>query len=336
MLLTKITIVLVFLSAGLGSQRALLIFGQQTAAAKKTQRTPTVLEPASSKQLQVPQFGSFGNAQCDNDGNLFYHLDTEGYSGNLVMKLSPRTETPILFHLPPEFASKMSFMDFSVTPESSIAFLAQSTDGNFVFKFDQDGSLKGRVQLDTPERLFPDLFAIAENGVVFISGHFDSGASEHSRGKGYAALFESSGSLRKELQGSGEGVDLKMVSKVLQAGAVAVREDGSFYFLRSQDVLVVSQSGSLRRIPFVKPDPEQIPADIKLSGGLMSIALRKKVAGYLTWSALVLNDSTGEVFGYYTVSKESGNNNVCFLGRDGFIFQTVQDQKIKLLTVPLR
>lgn len=333
---SAVLIVFSLLTAGPGS-KAPLVYAQQRIANGGTQPVPTTLEPSSSKVLQVPPFGSYGNAQCDSNGNLYFHLDSQGYSGSLIMKLTPSTETPTLFHLPGEFASKMSFMDFSITPDASLAMLEQSTDGIFIFHFDEDGSMKEKTKLETPEHLVPDHFAMADNGVIFLNGHFFSDAPMSLRGKGYAALFEPSGKVRKDLRGSAEDVDLKSKSTALQSGAAAVSEDGTFYFLRSKDIIIISQSGTLRRISFTNPDLAQTATDIKLSGALMSVDLRKSdAAGQLSWSSLVLNESTGEVYGYYKATKEAGVNDACFLGRDGYTFQTIEDGKVKLVSVPLR
>lgn len=337
MWVAEIAISLVLLAAGLASGDPLVGGEKQIEKKQTAQIAEKLLQTASSKQLQVPQFGSYGNAQCDSDGNLFFRLDSEGYSGSLVMKLSPSSETPTLFRLPAEFASKVAFLEFSVTPQGSVAFLDESTDGHFVFRFDDGGKMKEQIQLETPKYLAPSHFGMAENGAMFLSGYFDDDAPEALRGQGYAALFEASGNLRKELQGSGENVEPKSSGKELPSGDVAVSADGSFYFLRSHDVLVVSQSGNLRRVGFTNLDPEQTATNIGVSGGLISVTLRKRTAdNRLTWNSLVIDDSTGEVFGYYAIPKEVGNKSVCFSRSDGYLFQTAQDGKVKLVTVPLR
>jgi hypothetical protein len=250
-----------------------------------------------------------------------------------VMKLVPSTESPTLYKLPPD-SGDLSFLEFSVTPEGTVSFLEEGIDGHFVFRFDSDGKVKERIRLDTPKNLSPERFAMTENGVAMLS---DDEAPRTSRGKGYAAIFNPSGELRKELKGSGEDVDLGSVGKSVPAGDVSVGSNGNFFFLRSKDVLVISQSGDTRTIQFEKPDPTLTPREIQLSDGLISIVLRKHdKQGNLTWNSLILDDPTGELTGFYAVPPEAGNISVCFTRKDGYIFERVENGNIKLLTVPLR
>lgn len=300
----------------------------------------SVLNSSSSKILQVPPFGFYGLAQCDNDGNLFFHIDQTGqFDTSNILKLSSGSAAPTIYKIPEGLPEKATFVAFAVSPKGRVWILADTRGGHvYVFGFDSGGKMSTQIKLDLPDHLSTEDFAVSDEGIVLLSGHFNKAAGEEHGGKPYIALFDASGKLRKALNEPLASVDLAEIGTTHHEGSAVFAEDGNLYFVHSQAILAVSQSGMVvKRIIYKKPDPELIATRVVLSGGLLSIWLRKKNPdGTVFYKFLVVNASTGEPFALYTPAKELGSNAVCFSRSEGFTFYSVQDGHIKLNGATLR
>jgi hypothetical protein len=302
---------------------------------------PRVLRGSSSQPLGVPPFGAYDNAYCDNDRNLFFHIgaETASFNKGVIMKLAPNSQMPTLYQLPGEFSGKIGFLEFFVTPSGSVWLLEEAPDGTiYAFGFDSDGSMASRSRLDAPEHLRAADFVVSEHGVTLLGGYFNNDAPENLRGKTYLALFEKSGKLRKEIkQESIQDVDLKDITKKLHDGGVGVGPEGNFYFLHSNEILVISEYGDVvRRLSFRRPAKDATATKIDLSDGALSIHFVKpNKDGPLLTQFLLLDSATGEPFALYEPSDELGNNCVCFSHRDGYTFFRIENGKVKLVSAPL-
>jgi hypothetical protein len=150
------------------------------------------------------------------------------------------------------------FHYFSVTPSGKVWFLDDTTDGSLdTFGFDSDGEMESQARLDTPGHFWPDDFAVAENGTIFLAGHFGIDAPKLQQGKRFAGIFAKSGKLLTEVKLADlEDIDLNR-PLLGSGGTVAVGIDGNFYFLRPGQIDVLSQSGELTRtVRFEKPSPD--------------------------------------------------------------------------------
>ena len=119
-------------------------------------------------------------------------------------------------------------------------------------------------------------------------------------------------------------------------GDIVTSSDGNAYFLKDDSVVVLSERGYIARtIPFVKPDPEEVPDQVSVSGGLLAIDLVKvdtKHQGHSQF--LVLYAVTGEPYGSYET--DNGIGYVCFLGKEGFLIEKSDGSVTKLLEEPLQ
>ena len=303
--------------------------------------SPRVLRASSSQVLGVPPFSAYGNAYCDNAKNLFFHVagETNSYNAGVIMKLAPSSQMPTLYQLPREFSGKIGFLEFFVTPSGAVWFLEEASDGPlYVIGFASVGSMATRSRLDAPEHLRAEDFVVSKNGVTLLAGYFDKDAPKNLRGKSYIALFEKSGKLRKEIKADSiQDVDLKEIAKKLHNGAVTVGPEGNFYFLHSNEILVISEYGDVvRRLSFSRPYKDVTAVKVHLSGSVLSIQFVKpNKDGLLLTQFLRLDSATGQPFALYEPSDELGNNCVCFSHRDGYTFFRIENGKVKLVSAPL-
>ena len=273
-------------------------------------------------------FSFFAETQCDKNGNLFFHTDDGLYTRTEIVRISSDGAEGQKFTLSGKYADirEAAFTSFSVTPDGDLYVLAWGEPGEpkaHLFRFDDDGTMKNPSTLDVPENIVPlDLVAWDDQSVLF-TGYYDEKASKNLAGKQYAALFDATGKLRKELKLSLPDVDLASVGQKLREGGAARSEDDKLYLLEPKDVIIATSTGELlRRISFNKPDPESVVSNIRVSGSLISI-------GFLALSdngnvvkkeLLVLDATTGEPFGLYQPAPELGTDEVCFSSNEGYTF----------------
>jgi hypothetical protein len=300
---------------------------------------PRILVSSSQHPVQVPVFVSFEN-HCDGDGNLYFHLDKGDYSRTEILFLSADGQYGRTFKLSDKFSdsAKFGFANFSVTPSGDPYLLAWG--GQFyLFGFDSNGSMRNPVTLQVPEHVDNDKLLVFESGVSLFYGFYNDAAPNKLKGSSYVALFDSSGRLRKELNGSvsdrlpdaGQPGDL-------HDGAVAVGDDGNAYVLTSRAITTISEAGELvRRVVFKKPDPRTLALNIYVSGGSVVIGLGKVEDGRLTRKDfLLVEPSTGKPFGLYEPAPEIGFDDVCFSRQEGFTFLRTEKAQRTLVRVPLR
>jgi len=91
-------------------------------------------------------------------------------------------------------------------------------------------------------------------------------------------------------------------------------------------------------MPFKKPGPELIASRIDVSGGLLDVELAKSqgMGKPVDIQFLVMNASTADRMGLYESGPELGDLMLCFTRSSGFDFLGTKDEKIMLLSAPLR
>jgi hypothetical protein len=282
-----------------------------------------VLVSSSSHLLEVPSFGFYGHAQCDKDSNLFFHSDTTPFNHGTVLKLKSGSWEPTLFEIQQNASEKMIFEAFSVTPSGQVWQIGETTKSQFLFAFTSDGEMTSRTKLEMAENVFVQDFAVSDRGTTLVAGYFDSTADAELQGKPYIALFDHSGHLLKRFTEPFEQIDVASEGGKIHAGHAVFADDGSFYILHEQTILVLSESGSLiHRIKFDKPDKAASPTNIAISGGMAAIWLtyvdkKKKI----TQQFLVLDLQIQEPLALYTPAPElSDSGAMCFSRKDGFEF----------------
>jgi hypothetical protein len=189
---------------------ALLFFS--TLEAGDNSATSRVLVPSSSHLLEVPSFGYYGNAQCDKDGNLFFHSNSTIFNQAAVLKLSAGSWEPTIFKISADFLDNTAFEQFSVSPSGTLWLLGESKD-HYIYTFSSDGQMTGRTRLEVPDHLNLEDFAVSDRGTSLVAGYFDSKADAPVRGTTYVALLDHSGRLLHRFNEPYEAVDLSTVGK---------------------------------------------------------------------------------------------------------------------------
>lgn len=302
--------------------------------------SPTTLQESSATKLSVPKFSFADPPQCDDDGDVFFHLYSGSWRATSIFELTQDANKSLVYKLPADLAKAVAFEGFAVSPSGELHVLGQIREGSkdsdaheYVFTFsDSDGSMTDKVKLDTPPYLLADAFTVLGGGATLFSGHFLEGAST---GQRYTALFDASGRLSRVLNTLG-----KVSEGAFLGTAATVGKDGYAYLVHDSEVLEISPGGdTARHVPFINPDPGSSPVGLKVSGGLISVTLSKVGKDHMIQSSyLVLDAAIGDVRSYYVPAKELGNVMVCFSQVRGYSFlhRTSDGNALEIITAALR
>jgi len=299
-----------------------------------------VLVSSSSKLLGVPSFGYWGHAQCDRDGNLFFHTDANIFDDAIILKLSASSWESTFFKATMD-NKRLYYGGFSVSPSGQLWILGNNGHldrEQYIFAFDSDGKMTSMTKLDVPSGLEVEDFAVSDRGVALISGFFGTNAVQDLHGQTFVGLFQPSGKLLRRLNGGLGTVDLGNVHKSLHSGAAIFGEDGYLYLLHDRTILVISESGTLvRTVKFDKPNRDAVSTKIAVSGGWIAIWLTEhNEKSQIKERLLVLDSQTEEPYALYSPPAGVNGNAMCFNRKDGFEFYGVQDGRVKLTTAALR
>ena len=298
--------------------------------------SPRILHADSSRPLQAPSFGSLGEERCSAAGHVFLDVDVPPSISGAILDISSdgsRSRT----YAPLQMASAdLQVKDFAVSPSATLYELFQSAQATLLVEVDSDGSAKHRINLEVPAHVEERWMVVFDDGVVLFSGFFTRSAAAELRGKSYAALFQSSGNLIRQLSGYPD-VDIAALSKKPLDGWITIGQDGNAYILSADKITVLSESGQVqRRLSFTKPDPEAAATRVDYSDGLLAIYLTKSGADHqITMKYLVLYADTGEIFGYYQPLADLGPA-MCFSRQDGFTFRRFEKGQSKIVNALLQ
>jgi len=302
---------------------------------------PTILRESSVQKLDVPSFSSWDATPCDSHGNLYYRPvpPNNDYNASVLRELDPKSQFPTVFQLPTSLATTSALMYVSVAASGRVRFLNQLKNLKYaVFGFDDDAQFKSEADLELPDEMRPNRFLVAEDGVILVGGYYPKSAPKQLQGKTYLALFEKDGKLRKEITGANlTDLDLAAAAGKMIEAVTAVGPEG-FYYLQGQEILVISEWGELvRHINVKRPRGTTGALRMDISEGLISIEFYEKdEKGFLKPTFLVLDASSGDVYGLYKPSDDLGTVVVCFTRAKGYVFSRTVDGKINLLTAALR
>lgn len=300
---------------------------------------PRPLRASTVKKLEVPAFATFGQTHCDETLAMYDHLASGSYGQTTILRTALSGTESTLYKLPAEFAEVTAFTDFFVTSEGKLTVLVEDQQGHSVrFDFDSDGNVSSHTQLELTEQVAADKIAVFPTGVMLFSGHYRRTAPPEQAGKRFVGLFQVSGKLLRKLNTNDMGdIDLNPPSHHIPEGALTVGKDGYAYLLTSNLVYVISPSGRIeRKIAFAKPAREFSAVQLQYSEGLLVISFVKEGKPEAIFQYLVVNASNGEPLGLYEPTGETGNNNVCFSRRDGFLFLTITNNRLNIITAPLQ
>lgn len=304
-----------------------------------SQLSPRPLKASAVKKLEVPPFGAFGQTHCDDDLSMYDHLATGSYKKTIILRTALSGNESTLYKLPEEFSDSTAFTDFSVTPDGQVTALVEDQQGHSVrFDFDSEGKVSSHAQLALPDQVAGDKIAVFPNGTMLFSGHYRRGAPPDLKGKRYLGLFQSSGKLLRKVNEPGMGdIDLDPPAHHIAEGAITIGKDANAYLLTTDKIYVISASGQIqKKILVAKPDGGFSAMGMQYSDGLLVVSFAKQGKTEALFQYLVVNASTGEPLGLYQPTEETGNNNVCFSRREGFLFVTVKDDRLNLITAPIR
>lgn len=314
-----------------GMLLATAVFGQSLPDAR-------VLQPGTVRNLTVPNFSFYGEPMCDQDGNVFFHLDTGRYSDVELFKLSRAADRGTTFK-PSEEHKKPVFNSFAVSPSGKPYVMVDSPEGTFLMNFKSDGNEEGWVRIGIPDNLHVKTFGVFNDGGVVLSGYFNRYAPEELQGKNFVAVYDPAGRLVRSFKGDFGKTDFSDIKKLPESG-VTVGGDGNAYFLGTNEILVVSESGNLvRRLTFKKPNQQMVVTRLNVSKGLLALVLmtydpKKRSA---TRRYMVLDSTSGDVMGLYEPAPDLGDEDICFTQDDGFTFFRVDEaKKLTKVDAPLR
>jgi len=270
---------------------------------------------------------------------MYDHLATGSYKNTVILRTALSGSESTMYKLPPEFADSTAFTDFSVTPEGQVTALVEDQQGHSIrFDFDSEGKVSGHALLELPDQVTGDKIAVFPNGTILFSGHYRRAAPPDLKGKRYLGLFQPSGKLLRRVNESGMGdIDLDPPVHHIAEGAVTIGKDANAYLLTTDKVYVISASGQIqKKILLAKPDRGFSAIAVQYSEGLLMVSFAKQEKTVAMFQYLVANASTGEPLGLYAPTEETGNNNVCFSRREGFLFVTGDNNTVNLVTAPIR
>jgi hypothetical protein len=193
--------------------RAILATAVTLASAGSSAQDPTVLRMASTIPWTVPPFQSYGVAQCDNDGNLYFAVSHSNNPSAVVMKVSHDSSMRELYTLPSNPDVLTNYAEFSVTHSGKLRVIvvtytkagetadpkvnpyAGGEESVYMYVYGTEPGNPSKIRLDLPDHLVRMSFAAFESGATLATGYFDKHAGQELQGKNYTAVLQSSGKL---------------------------------------------------------------------------------------------------------------------------------------------
>lgn len=312
-----------------------------TLGARATQaQMPPQLRPlgaVTDENTGVPYFGYNNFAKSDNRDNLYFQPVE---SSTAVLKLSASSFEPTPYRLPDDLKEKLNFLDFAVTPGGTVWVLADSLDhaGTSALEFNSKGTLGRRIDLDLASGVNIHNFLASDQGILLLSGIYGEVADKALRGHRFAVLFDQSGKLVKKLGEEGSPVDLSRLREGPLEGGATTGEDGSFYLLDADHLIVLNPAGVVvDRIAITKPRADLGTAGLYVSEGLAAIRLVKLAKDHsVTMTYLVVDLSTKENVGWYGGDTSMGDDAVGFSRKAGFILFHAEQGMVHLITATLK
>jgi hypothetical protein len=312
----------------------LLLLGAAFGAEKD--QAPVTLVATSSRPLDVAGFRSWGETQCDLDGNLYFH--TGLYLNDLIFLKLGSDDTHQLYTAKGSPDVSEYFVAFRISPDGKPWVLAgDKNDSISVLAYGDDPTTPRRIKLNAPEPFDPvsvSNFVVLQNEHVRIYGILGERSSKREQGRRYSMEFDGSGELvRKTMDNASDGSSA--ADRYTDASA-AQGNDGTIYVLAEEKVLIMSPKGQLiRKIKFRLPEPGFEAHQLYVAGRRIVVGFSKKNPdGHsLTVRYALIDATSGEQLRLYQPGPEIGNNMVCF-SNEGFTFFTVENRHVKLLTAP--
>jgi hypothetical protein len=323
---------------------ALPIFAQNppTPTASGAVDRPRLLTSSNRIKFEIPKFGFTGKSACDSSGNITFNVGRKIGQMGPFLRVQSDGRSHVIYSLPAE-ATSWGNIAWAMTPGGTFYVLHEDFKEYKLVRFKIDGSVAGITTLDVPKGVDVLYFAIADNEQLFARGYLVSSEPlKHSR-SGFAALFNASGKLVRDLSAGAPMADLSTAQTSPIGGDAIAGEDGRFYVLEERQVLVLNQSGEIEdTLKFDKPTPDAHPVRIDYSKGLVSILFHSIQRVKATQPALVevrailLNAQTGEQQGDFVFDPGSTENIICFNRQEGYSLMAIDDKMAAKDIFPIR
>ncbi len=308
---------------------------------------PKVLTGAGGKvSLGLPSFQYWGPPVCDAAGDMFFEaphqplLGVGPFVGIRADGGSHATYATPAELVPPSRSGHKALQ--AVAPGGSYYLLYSDMKRSTLIAYQGDGTVRHMQALATPSGFVPDRLAVADSGVIYVIGYVNNEEPLAKPRKAFAALFSAGGEILRKLSDGRPDTDLRAQSDKMREGGLTAGDDGRFYELAANAVLVFTQDGELERtIHFTRPSADALAARIDISAGLISIELQtvdgdKGKVGLIHPRFLVLDAQTGEQRGDYVLDSTLSNSLLCFTRQDGYILGALQGALMAKQMVPLR
>jgi hypothetical protein len=288
----------------------------------------------SSRSIEAPFFPYFGESQCDSDGNMYFHSGNAGYRFGEIFELSRDGSKGKFFRPSGRFADPETaeFNGFWVSAGGEVFVLVSGAGRAYILKFDDNGVMQDPLALQVPENVYLADLAVFDSGYIFLAGNYTQKTASHRQGEGYQAIFSPSGEVARTLS---LGVpDLDFLKAGLTDGGVASAR-GNLYFLGPTQISVLSPGGTVRKVPYQKPDPRSVATKIYLSGGTAVIVLnllgKTGPDDRIARRYLVVDAETGKAKAYYEAPGLNWSD-VCLSREQELVFLGLENKKQNIMT----
>jgi hypothetical protein len=180
--------------------------GQQSTLSSRAEEPSSLHTLTLSKQvpLGLSSFGYVGVPICDTAGDLFFEVDAPGISavgqGPFVRVNADGKEHAVF--MPPAIltaGSKYGTTSIqAVSPDGSYSLLNYNGKLTNLIKYRNDGSVSSMHSLSLPEQAYPQVFAAADSGTVYVAGYIEIGRGDQPR-KSFAGLYAENGEMVADL-----------------------------------------------------------------------------------------------------------------------------------------
>ncbi len=316
-------------------------FAQSPSGSVPKPETPTLLEGQKMLPFNGPSFGSWGNKVCDANGNVYFRTGAFATAPQ-VIRISPDDSNDQLFELSGDRRKGIELDAFTVSADGHVWMAATDAERAKIFEFAKSGDVLTSTDLRTPDYFLPQEIVVFDSGMMYIAGFFTGLSDPAHRGKTFAGIFTSSGELYKDLRLSEKGFSVNDLQKHPWEGGAALANGAELYVLRPGKILLVSQTGDVRRSMKLEPLAQgQTATRLDYSDGYLSIKLDTmpdpSASGALknVPNFLVLNASSGKRVGIFRPADSLGTNMLCFSRHEGYTFLTLINKRVYFVFAPV-
>jgi len=311
-----------------------------TSEAAPSLNPPRRLAAARRIVSRVPVFGSVGRSFCDKSGNMYMNAGTVLGDHGPYLKISSDGQNHVTFRVPNDVAKEPGNDFMSVTPDGTFYVLHSLYSENSLVKYHGDGSVDSISKLDLPPHVYLRSFAVNNNGILYVAGYKvpSPDKKEPDKVPGYAALFDNSGKLIRDLTTDSPEYNLKAEHERPVGGDLVAGDNGKFYLLSETEATIINSSGIIEnswKLP--TPPNHGLALRIDEAAGKVSVITYEtlKVQGYLWPTAFHFDAQTGELLHTYTFDPELSGYIECYNSEDGYMMGNAENGMMAWDIIPV-